>query len=171
MSSLKSRGLVRIAAVLLGAVSGVASAQGLVIQRNASAGAPFSSSIWVGDMLYLSGMLAEGTVPAGAAAGTRPSITGDTYEQTLNILTNLSKALKEQGLGMGDIIQVHVYLAGDPAHEGRMDFRGMNKAYTQFFGTQEQPSKPVRAAFQVAGLAMPGALVEIEATAARPARH
>jgi enamine deaminase RidA (YjgF/YER057c/UK114 family) len=39
--------------------------------------------------------------------------------------------------------------------------------YTQFFGTAEQPNLPARSAFQVAALAAPGALVEIEVVAAK----
>jgi enamine deaminase RidA (YjgF/YER057c/UK114 family) len=39
--------------------------------------------------------------------------------------------------------------------------------YTQFFGTPSQPNLPVRSALQVAALANPGFLVEIEVTAVR----
>jgi enamine deaminase RidA (YjgF/YER057c/UK114 family) len=35
-------------------------------------------------------------------------------------------------------------------------------AYTQFFGTKEQPNLPARSTVQVAGLAQAGMLVEIE---------
>ena len=49
-----------------------------------------------------------------------------------------------------------------------MDFAGFMKGYTQFFGTKAQPKLPTRSAFQVAGLANPNYLVEIEVTAARP---
>lgn len=41
-------------------------------------------------------------------------------------------------------------------------------AYTQFFGTQAQPNTPVRSVLQVAGLARPQWVVEIEVVAARP---
>ena len=51
---------------------------------------------------------------------------------------------------------------------GKMDFAGFMKGYTQFFGTKAQPKLPTRSAFQVAGLANPNYLVEIEVTAARP---
>jgi len=40
-------------------------------------------------------------------------------------------------------------------------------AYRQFFGSAEQPNKPSRSAVQVAALAAPGALVEIEVIAAK----
>jgi enamine deaminase RidA (YjgF/YER057c/UK114 family) len=43
----------------------------------------------------------------------------------------------------------------------------MMTGYKQFFGTAEQPNKPSRSAVQVAALAAPGALVEIEVIAAK----
>jgi len=39
--------------------------------------------------------------------------------------------------------------------------------YTQFFGTKDQPNKPARSAVQVAALAVPGPLLEIEVVAAK----
>ena len=76
--------------------------------------------------------------------------------------------LKALGLGMGDIVRMQVFLVGDPAKGGKMDFAGFMKGYTQFFGTSEQPNLPSRSAMQVAALANPGFLVEIEVTAVRP---
>lgn len=61
-----------------------------------------------------------------------------------------------------------MFLVGDPAKEGKMDFAGFMEGYTQFFGTEEQPNLPARSVFQVAGLANPGYLVEIEVIAVRP---
>jgi enamine deaminase RidA (YjgF/YER057c/UK114 family) len=49
----------------------------------------------------------------------------------------------------------------------KLDFSGMNAAYARFFGTLEQPNKPARSTFQVAGLVAAGALLEIEVQAAR----
>ena len=43
-----------------------------------------------------------------------------------------------------------------------MDFAGFMAAYSQFFGTKEQPNLPARSTVQVAGLVAPGMLVEIE---------
>jgi enamine deaminase RidA (YjgF/YER057c/UK114 family) len=63
---------------------------------------------------------------------------------------------------------MHVYLVGDPAKEGKMDFTGFNAGYSQFFGTKTQPNKPARSTVQVAALAAPGVLVEIEVIAVRP---
>jgi len=76
--------------------------------------------------------------------------------------------LKTQGLGFGDIIKMTVFLVGDPEHDGMMDFAGFMKAYTQYFGTAEQPHLPARSAVQVAGLVAPLMFVEIEVIAVRP---
>lgn len=141
------------AAMLLWPVCGQ-TAEGLVIQRNGTPGAPFSSSIWAGDLLYVSGMLPE-------------AATGDTRAQTSSTLAAIRKVLQSQGLELADVIQMHVYLVGDPAQGGKMDFAGMNAAYLEHFGTATQPNRPVRSTVQVAGLARPGALVEIEVVAAR----
>jgi enamine deaminase RidA (YjgF/YER057c/UK114 family) len=48
-----------------------------------------------------------------------------------------------------------------------MDFAGFNAAYRQFFGTEKNPNIVARSTMQIAGLANPYFLVEIEATAAR----
>jgi enamine deaminase RidA (YjgF/YER057c/UK114 family) len=93
------------------------------------------------------------------------STPGDTETQTVHTLDAIKKALEEQHLSMGDVVLMHVYLAGDPAQGGKMDFAGFMKGYTQYFGTNDQPNKPARSAMQVAALALPGALVEIEVTA------
>jgi enamine deaminase RidA (YjgF/YER057c/UK114 family) len=48
-----------------------------------------------------------------------------------------------------------------------MDFAGMNAAYSEFFGTTDQPNKPVRAAMQIAALATSWGLVEIQVVAVK----
>ena len=70
------------------------------------------------------------------------------------------------GLTMGDVVSMTVYLMAAPGSE-RMDFAGMMKAYGKYFGTPEQPNRPSRSTVQVAGLAGPGFLIEVEVTAAR----
>jgi 2-iminobutanoate/2-iminopropanoate deaminase len=121
-------------------------------------------AIWAGDTLYVSGQLPAPT-PADPTKGTRAMIDGDTKAQTINTLNVIQNILKEQGLGMGDIVQMRVYLVPDAA-TGKADFAGMNDAYKQYFGTKEQPNKPVRATI-VTGLVVPNALVEIEVIAVR----
>jgi enamine deaminase RidA (YjgF/YER057c/UK114 family) len=92
---------------------------------------------------------------------------GDTKAQTLDSLTKLMANLKAQGFGPGDVVMMRVFLVADPAM-GKMDFPGMMAAFTQFFGTAEQPNKPSRTTVQVAALGQPGCFVEIEAQAVKP---
>jgi enamine deaminase RidA (YjgF/YER057c/UK114 family) len=68
---------------------------------------------------------------------------------------------------MSDVVMMHVFMVGDPAKGGKLDFSGMMAAYTRFFGTKDQPNKPARSAMQVAALAAPWALVEIEVIAVK----
>jgi enamine deaminase RidA (YjgF/YER057c/UK114 family) len=126
----------------------------------------FANAVWAGDTLYVAGQMASPSKPADKAAGT-PAVYGDTEAQTMSALTTIQKILASQGLTMGDIVQMDVFLAGDPAKDGKMDFAGMNAAYSKFFGTDEQPNKPVRAAMQVAALATPWGLVEIQVVAVK----
>jgi enamine deaminase RidA (YjgF/YER057c/UK114 family) len=93
---------------------------------------------------------------------------GDTKTQTESVLRAIEKTLAGMNLKMGDVIKMQVFLVGDSAKGGRMDFAGFMEGYTQFFGTKDQPNLPSRSVFQVAGLANPGFLVEIEVTAVRP---
>lgn len=93
---------------------------------------------------------------------------GDTKAQTESVLKSIDKTLNELGLKMGDVIKMTVFLVGDPGKGGKMDFAGFMEGYTQFFGTAAQPNLPTRSVVEVAGLASPGFLVEIEVTAVRP---
>ena len=93
---------------------------------------------------------------------------GDTEAQTLSVFSRLEASLKEKGLDFGNVVKMQIYLVGVPENGGAMDFDGMMRAYRKYFGTREQPNLPARSAFQVAGLAAPGMLVEIEVVLARP---
>jgi enamine deaminase RidA (YjgF/YER057c/UK114 family) len=93
---------------------------------------------------------------------------GDTRTQTTAVLNTIEARLQSMGLTMKDVVKMQVFLVSDPAKGGKMDFAGMMEAYTQFFGTAEQPNLPSRSAMQVVALANPGFLVEIEVTAVRP---
>ena len=93
---------------------------------------------------------------------------GDTKAQTESVLKSIDKTLNELGLKMSDVIKMTVFLVGDPGEGGKMDFAGFMEGYMQFFGTEAQPILPTRSVVEVAGLASPGFLVEIEVTAVRP---
>ncbi|GAA6169581.1 RidA family protein [Sessilibacter corallicola] len=94
---------------------------------------------------------------------------GDTYTQAMSVFEKFEASFKDLGVGFKDAVKLTVFLVGDPAMDGKMDFKGFMKAYTQFFGTEEQPNLPARSAIQIAGLAGgPGMLVEIEMVLAKP---
>ena len=131
-----------------------------------SEGSGIASAVWVGDMLYLSGQLPTPITPADRAKGI-PAVYGNTQAQAESTFTKIQNLLKDQGLGMSNVVMMRVYMAADPAMENKLDFAGMNAAYAKFFGTPEQPNKPARSTFQVAALVAAGALVEIEVQAAR----
>lgn len=132
-----------------------------------AAGAPFAEITAVPpgySTYYVSGSIATPMTPA---AGGKPAVWGDISYQTKSVLTNLKALMAKAGLGFGDVVQAHVYMAPDPALKGGMDFAGMNKVWLTEFGTKEQPNKPARAAFKVGALAGEGALLEIEFVAVK----
>jgi enamine deaminase RidA (YjgF/YER057c/UK114 family) len=111
-------------------------------------------------IIFHSGMTPAPLDPK-ATPGT-PEYWGDTKTQAMSAFGRIKESLTSMGLGFGDVVAMTVYLGGDPAKAGRMDFDGFMAAYTQFFGTKEQPNLPARSTVQVAGLVAPGMLVEIE---------
>jgi enamine deaminase RidA (YjgF/YER057c/UK114 family) len=153
-------------AILIASVACVASGEAQSVKHIQSESAGIATGVWVGDMLYLSGQLPTPIVPADRAKGT-PAVYGNTQAQADSTFTKIQAFLKEQGLGMGDVVMMRVYMAADPAMDNKLDFAGMNAAYAKFFGTAEQPNKPARSTVQVAALVAAGALVEIEVQAAR----
>lgn len=116
-------------------------------------------------LYYLSGQVPSVTDPS-QPAGSRESY-GDTKTQAISVFGKIDKLLQEQGLRLGDVVKLTVYLVGDPKNGGKLDFKGFNEAYLQFFGTPAQPNLVARTTVQVAALANPAFLVEIEATAAK----
>jgi enamine deaminase RidA (YjgF/YER057c/UK114 family) len=156
-----------IAAGALALASGLGAAAGAETQIDrVGAGAfPISSVVVVSN---LGG--ADIAYASGATAPAEPGqpVKGDTKAQTIGALTRLATVLKAKGFSLGDVVMMRVFLVGDPALGGKMDFAGMMGGYTQFFGAADQPAKPARTTVQVSGLAAPGALVEIEVQAVRP---
>jgi len=156
-------------------VAGAASAEPAPVTRAYPApDAPIASAVVVPPgyaTVYLSGMIAGVSHPE-AEKGSIASL-GTTEEQTESVLAKIQAALKAQGLDFKDIVSMRVYLAGDPAPKdgsapGKMDFAGMMKSYSRHFGTADQPNRPTRVTVQVAALALPNMLVEIECVAVKP---
>jgi enamine deaminase RidA (YjgF/YER057c/UK114 family) len=166
-STLLSRTAVGCGLVLLQLFT-AAHAEEIKRSGNPAATIPLSTTVNVppgSRIVFFSGNLADVAKP-DAPKGSIEAY-GNTTTQVHSILKKFEKLLAAEGMTLGDVVKVNVFLAGDPALDGKMDFAGLNAAYVQYFGTAAQPNKPVRTALQVAALPMPGGLVEIEMTAAK----
>ncbi len=111
------------------------------------------------DTLYVSGITPQPADPA------KPTELGDTKAQAASILSQIAAILKDQGYAMEDVVMMRVYLAGDPAKGGKMDFGGMMESYKAVY--DPLPNKPARVTVQVAALVAPTMLCEIEVQAAK----
>jgi 2-iminobutanoate/2-iminopropanoate deaminase len=144
-------------------------AQAHDIQRiSASANSPILAGVAIpehADWLVLSGQVPPAVNPAGPADAI--ATYGDTRQQAIGTFQKIEALLKAQGYALSDVVKLTVFLVGDPALGGKLDFKGFNEAYSQFFGTQAQPNKTARSVVQVVALANPAFLVEIEAVAAK----
>lgn len=148
---------------------GSASAQDVVRYKIPNSDFPIAQAVEIPagkTTVYLSG--AVPSVVNDQADKNSVEAYGDTKTQTESVLKAIEKTLERLDLKMSDIFKMQVFLVGDPSKEGKMDFAGFMDGYTQFFGTGAQPNLPSRSVVQVAGLANPGFLVEIEVTAVRP---
>jgi len=164
---LLSATMTALACALFGA-GGAQAQDALKRTVNPRASIPIATAVSVpasADLVFFSGVLPQLAKP-DAPAGS-PERYGDTQTQALSVLKTLQANLAAEGLGFGDVVSVRVFLVGDPAKDNKLDFNGFNAAFGQFFGTAEQPGRPVRTALQVSALPAPGALVEVDLIAAR----
>lgn len=152
--------------ILVAAVAWITPAAAQSVKRIQNEKSGIAAGVWVGDMFYMSGQLPTPITPADREKGT-PAVYGNTQSQAESTFMKIQNLLKEQGLGMGDVVMMRVYMTSDPAMGNKLDFAGMNAAYAKFFGTPDQPNKPARSTVQVAALVAAGALLEVEVQAAR----
>lgn len=108
------------------------------------------------ETLYLSG---------SGASRNEDGSWGDMEAQVVDTFNSFKETLEAEGWSMSDIVQVRAFAVSD--EYGLLDFDGFNRGYRQFFGTEENPMKPVRSFVEIAGLVVPGWLVEIEIRAAK----
>lgn len=123
------------------------SRQVFVAEGETPSSSPFSSSILVGDRLYVAGMVGRG--PQGYAKG-------DVAAQTRRVLERIEGTLKAAGMGLENVVNATVYLA-DIRH-----YAAMNEVYAAMM-----PKPPPARATVGAPLMSPDALVEIVAIATR----
>lgn len=127
-------------------------------QNPSNADLPVAGAVWAGNTLYVSGWLDPDR---------KKNI--DTQSQTVSLIKDLQEFLASQGLVLGDVTMMRVFLGVDPAKDGKADFAGMTAGFTQFFGTKDLPHKPARTTLQaVLPAASSGALIEIDLVAVRP---
>jgi enamine deaminase RidA (YjgF/YER057c/UK114 family) len=86
-------------------------------------------------------------------------------QQTRDTFNGFKEKLEAEGWSMSDIIQVRAFGVADD--NDFLDFDGFNTAYREFFGTEENPMKPVRSFVEIEDLVVDGWLIEIEVRAAR----
>jgi enamine deaminase RidA (YjgF/YER057c/UK114 family) len=154
--------------VATGLLSGAALGAAPVVERTVAGSAPIAAAVSVpanARIVYVSGTVPD-VAKADAPDGSVERF-GDTETQTRSILAKIEGVLKAQGMGLGDVVMMRVFLVAPPGAKA-MDFAGMMRGYSAFFGTAAQPNKPARSTVEVAGLVAPGWLAEIEVTAARP---
>jgi reactive intermediate/imine deaminase len=111
----------------------------------------YTDAVKSGGLLFVSGLVpvdADGKLVAD----------GDVVEQTRQIFRNLELVLRAAGCGFGDTVKVTTYLL-DIADRARI-----NPVRQEFFGD----ARPASTLVEVSALAVPGALLEIEAVAAIP---
>jgi len=111
----------------------------------------YTDAVKAGGLLFVSGI-----VPVdeqGRLVGE-----GDVVEQTRQIFRNLELVLRAAGCAPGDVVKVTVFLLDVN------DRASINPVRQEFFGA----ARPASTLVEVSALAVPGALLEIEAVAAIP---
>lgn len=150
------------AALACGLAAAPTMAQDVIIHPNAGT-FPIANAVEVGpgaSIIFHSGVTPAPANP-NAERGT-PEFYGDTKTQAISVFNRMQADLERLGLSMGDVVKMTVFLVGDPALGGQMDFDGFMEAYRMFWGTPEQPRLPARSTVQVAGLVGPLMFVEVE---------
>jgi 2-iminobutanoate/2-iminopropanoate deaminase len=113
-------------------------------------GAPYTPAVRVGPFLYISGQ-----IPLDPA--TSQVVEGDFEVQVRQCLRNLASILKQEGLGLDNIVKTTIFL------KDLNDFSVLNGVYGAYF----TGVKPARSTVEVARLPL-DVLVEIEAIAVAP---
>lgn len=115
--------------------------------RIAPPAGPFSSAVRFGDLLYLSGQVAQDPQ-------TGKLVEGGIDAQASQIFRNIAAVLEAAGRGFDDVVRVGVYL------RDLGDFKAMNAIYERHFARPY----PGRTVIGVAGLPL-GAAIEIDLVA------
>lgn len=115
------------------------------------------------EYFYTWGVTASPRVIEIARTGTEDRY-GDTYQQAKSVLSQLSLDLDEVGLTLRDVVNVRAYIVADP----EPDFDGWNRAFSEFFGTKNNPHKPARTSLGITRLFHSDYRIEVEFVAVFP---
>ncbi len=164
MTNKRKSGLSVLALVLLAHAASQAQSHGIVRPENSGLSIASSSTVPAGaELLFIGGTLADVTT-TDTPPGATPQL-GDTATQANSVLGKIKAELEAAGYAMSDIVKIEVYLVADPNKGGLVDMLGLLSAYTAYFD-KDSGGVPVRTTVQVAGLPIPGALVQMAVTAA-----
>jgi 2-iminobutanoate/2-iminopropanoate deaminase len=108
----------------------------------------YTDAVRANDLLFLSGIVPVDA--AGALVGE-----GDVVRQAEQVFALLGRVLDAAGAGPGDVVKVTIYLLD------KDDRERINPVRQRFFGA----ALPASTLVEVSGLAVPGALLEVEAVA------
>lgn len=109
----------------------------------------YSQAIRIGDTVRISGQMPHDEF--GNVVGLN-----NPAAQAEAVFANLDRVLSAFGLNRQHVVENHIYIVDIAKHFGLV-----SEAHKRFFGDH----RPVSSAFGVAGLVLPGQLVEITATA------
>ncbi len=112
----------------------------------------YTDAVRAGGLLFVSGI-----VPVDADGAL---VGEDVAAQARQVFRNMALVLKGAGCGFGDVVKVTHYLLNVD------DRPAINPVRMEFFGD----ARPASTLVEVSALAIPGALLEVEAVAAIPER-
>ena len=110
----------------------------------------YTDAVRAGDLLFVSGC-----VPVDAQGTLVP---GDVVAQTRRVFENIGAVLAAAGAGFADVIKVTVFLTDVD------DRQAVNSVRQEVFGEH----RPASTLVEISRLAIPGALIEVEAVALLP---
>lgn len=94
----------------------------------------------VGDLLFLSGVgprqRGSKKIPGVVLDENKNIVSYDIKKQTHEVIKNVELILQESGLGLKDLVDIHVYLT-----DMKKDFKDFNQIYGKYFSMEKGPTR------------------------------